>query len=592
MEFKPVKKVTDFKPVKAVDDSQKKGGLTVRDILRMATPVGGVTDDVYIQAGQNAPKAIGAAANWAKEHPREIGAGVGGLAGTVVGGGPGAVAGSTIGGIAGELYGQQQNPPKNDLEKDRRLAGAALVSGVEELGGIGITKVAGRILSPMGKYVTPAAKTAMRMLEDKMPKNVLKIRKPPLTLAEATENRVVDFMDNIAQNAVFGQKSMAAYKGQRDKIVSDVVEDYLDLFGEKMGPTELGSFTAKLLDKKWTHFKKYIAAPIYNTVTKEAPNANVSIKSLKDFVAPKVGRLKLKKGSSGATIIETINELPDEVPYEIAKNLRSDLRSIKEGFELTIEAERAKGIAKNLEGRLTSEIETALKNESSAAYDAWKYANSVYREGSEKYRNEFIRSIIKRSKNNPQEVMNAIFQKHGTLGIERVKSVVGPKTWKKLKGNHSSQLFTDSQGYKENIGNYISGKKLKSLLSDKRSGYGRETLNSIYTKQELKQLDDLATTLSITQERQPGRGGGMWIQLTQPLAFGALLMGRFDKAAGTILVGPAVLARMMHDPIISKYFLNQLKMPKGAHMLPSNMMRIAGMAQPFYDEIKKEERGY
>ena len=581
MQFKPVKKITDFEPVRNVDFTAGTGAQAARQMYESG----------FVGDGELNAEAGRSALDWIKKHPREIGAGVGGGVGTLLGA-PGAVAGSTLGGVAGELVNQHFNPPKNIAEKDRGLAGAALLSGAEELTGIGTAKVAGRILSPMGKYVTPAAKTTMRILKEKMPKNLYGMKKPPLNIAEATENRVVDFLDNIAQNAVFGQKPIAIYKKQRDKIVSDVVEDYLDLFGQKFGPTELGSFTAKLLDKKWTHFKKHIAAPIYNTVTKEAPNATVSIKTLKDFVQPKVGRIKLKKGSSGATIIETINDLPDEVPYEIAKNLRSDLRSIKEGFELTIEAERAKGIARNLEGKLTSGIEASLKKESVAAYDAWKYANSVYRDGAEKYRNEFIRSIIKRSKNKPHEVINAIFQKHGTKGVQRVKAVVGPKMWKKLKGNHAGQMFTDSQGYKEGIGDYISGKKLKVLLSDKRSGYGKETLNSIYTKEELSRLDDLATVLSTTQERQPGKGGGMWIQLTQPLAFGALLMGRFDKAAGTILMGPAVLARMMQDPIISKYFLNQLKMPKGAHLLPSNMMRISGMAQSFYDEIKKEERGY
>ncbi|MHC4748401.1 MAG: hypothetical protein ACYTFW_00870 [Planctomycetota bacterium] len=580
MPFNPIKEVEEkqeFKPVRKAFDPQ--GAETARRMYE-----GGLVGHHQAEAAQ-------AGLEWAKQHPREVGAGVGGAVG-MLGGIPGSVAGGVLGGVAGELYGQSQDPPENVVERDRRLAGAALLSGVEELGGVAVTGVARKILSPLGKHVTPAAKDAINTLKAKMPKNLIGMRKPPLTLAEATEHRVVDFLDNIAQNAVFGQKSMAEYRGMRDKIVTDVVDDYLNIFGQKFGPTEFGSFTAKLLDKKWTHFKRHITAPIYNTVTKEAPNAVVSIKSLKDFVAPKAGRIKLQKGSSGATIIETINSLPDDVPYEIAKNLRSDLRTIKEGFELTIEAERAKGIAKNLEGKLTGEIETALKKESVDAYRAWKYGNYVYRKGSEKYRNEFIRGIIKRSKNKPHEVLKAVFEKHGTTGVKRIQNVVGPKVWKRLKGYHSGQMFTDSQAYKEGIGDYMSGKKLKSLLSDRRSGYGKETLNSIYNKDELKTLNDLATTLSVTQERQPGRGGGMWIQLTQPLAFGALLMGRFDKAAGTILVGPAVLARMMHDPIISKYFLNQLRLPKGSHLLPSNMMRIAGMSRGFYDQILKEERGY
>lgn len=549
--------------------------------------------DVYALGGIAPIEAEGAraGAEYVKKHPREIGAGIGGIAGTAVGGAPGAVAGAVLGGSAGEAaFGEK---PENETwaDFDRRLGKAAIFSGVEELGGAAATKVAGRVLSPLGKYVTREAVEAQKTLAPYMPRNKLKIRKPALTVAEATEHRVVDFLDNIAQNAVWGQKSSAEFRTMRDaRVVDGVVKDYLDLFGKKFSPTELGNFTANLLDKKWTHFKRHISGPIYNTVIKKAPDAKVNIESLKNFVAPKAGKIKLKKGSSGATIIETIQELDDEIPYHIAKDLRTDLRQIKEGFELTIEAERAKGIAKNLEGKLTPEIEKGLQKESLDAYKIWKYANHVYGKGAEKYRNSFITNIIKRSKDKPHKVLNAVFEKHGTKGIQRVRNVVGEKTWKRLKGWHSGEMLTNSQSHKEGIGDYISGKKLKNLLSDKASGYGQESLGAIYSKEELNRLNQLSNLLIKTQERQPGRGGGMWIQLTQPLAFGAMIAGRFDEAAATILIGPSVLARIMHDPIASKYLLNQFKLPKGTHLLPSNAMRISGVAKGFWEQIQKEDR--
>jgi hypothetical protein len=216
----------------------------------------------------------------------------------------------------------------------------------------------------------------------------------------------------------------------------------------------------------------------------------------------------------------------------------------------------------------------------------------VYGKGVDIYRNKFITNIIKRSKDKPHQVLNMVFEKHGTKGVQRVQNVVGPKMWRKLKGWHSADMFTQSKAVKEGVGEYLSGQKLKGLLSDKKSAYGRETLEAVYTKGELARLDELATTLIKTQERQPGRGGGMWIQLVQPLAFGAMLMGRFDKTAGAILLGPQLLGRIMHDPIASRYLINQLKLPKGAHMLPSNYMRFTNMAKGFYNEIMKEDRGY
>ena len=213
----------------------------------------------------------------------------------------------------------------------------------------------------------------------------------------------------------------------------------------------------------------------------------------------------------------------------------------------------------------------------------------MYKEGAGKYNNRFIRGLIKQAdpiggKGEPGKVLSTIFKNGGVDNINKVKTAVGPQLWNQMKGWHVRELLLKSTNKTTGI---VNGVTLKNNMFGS-SGMRREAMEAIYTREEIKQLENNAITLGVIQARQGGGAGGMLIQLAQAGAITGIATGTLQKTSVAVLVAPEVLARMLTSQRATKWFLNTQKFGNKGILVGSTASRMTNLAKEIEDKITKE----
>lgn len=530
-------------------------------------------------------------ANW----PQYAGATLGSITG-IPGGFPGMIGGAAFGGAAGEAYkqlgqhlGKPEEAPQTPTEAARRIATEGLKQAVYEATSGAIMKVMGKVLAPFKKTVTAEAKTAFNTLQKYMPKKI-----PSLLPAEMTKHRGLEVLHNIAGKSAIGGHKIADFKNViREKAIEDMVDDLANSFGKQVDPDVLGNTVVDVIQSKFKKFEDTITTPLYNTVAKMTTEKEVKIplSKLKDSVAKQIEKVSQLKGiaseSAGDNMIKAIKELPDVVDFATAQDLRSRLLSIADEFSITNKRAPAIGLANKLRNELDEIINVSLKQQNKRAHAVWRQANEIYKRGTQKYNNRFIRQLIKQAKNEPERVLRSIFKNGGITGIKRTKEIVGEETWKTLKSWYVRDLINKSTS-KEGI---VDGRTLLMRMYSHTSGMGKEAIRQIFTKSEQENIRAVALALKVAQTRQAEGEGGMLIKLLQAGALTNLIFrpGQLTSPSVVLLMGPEILSRMMLNPISSKWLSVGLKAPKGSRLAVSTALRLSGIANKIENKIKKEK---
>ena len=84
----------------------------------------------------------------------------------------------------------------------------------------------------------------------------------------------------------------------------------------------------------------------------------------------------------------------------------------------------------------------------------------------------------------------------------------------------------------------------------------------------------LGKALQISKARQAEGAGRVLIQLTQAGALASLASGKMALPATTIIIGPAILSRMLMNPAVAKLLVEGVSMPAGSAQAASLMARI------------------
>ena len=530
--------------------------------------------------------------DWAGMVP-EIGYGtVGAIAGvgvpvpgaTIVGAGLGTVAGKAVKKqIATGLLGETPKYNLTDQDiKDYLAAGAAGAAG-EGVGMIGV-----KMLSPFAKYITPVHKRAVEFF---------KRYGGRLTPAQATEHRLLDTIEGVVEHSLFGGSKFREFRLSQDELSVSIADDIVNRFGNSATAEEAGLLVQKAIENKNIAFNK-AANVLYKEVDRLAGGAQIDILPLKKeaqrllkqltptktemimeettlkiidasgrpitTTIPKQVTKKLVpslKNKSTVRILEDFAKLPDEVPFQYLQQWRSDLMQV--GFAPTdLIPGKTAGMAKHLSKTIDNTFTRAEGGLSGDALEAFRKANGFWKLGKEKFNNNLIKSVAKKD---PELIAQTIFKPNAIQPIKKIKAMLGEETYKKIRG-----VYTNSLLFKESIENQyptmtlneiknlpvpdigmgptgiISGNKLLNRLR----GMGKSTLEEIYSKPELDDLFNFGNTLKLIQNRPPGTGGGMLIQLVQANAIMALPIGiatGFESVSGTAamaLLSPPVLARL------------------------------------------------
>jgi hypothetical protein len=495
-----------------------------------------------------------------------------------------------VGAGGGEAYKQigqhlsgSLDAPKTSLDSAKRIAKAAYTEGGFELVGGLLAKGLGKILAPFKEKMIEGSVSAIDFFDDKV--------KPVVFLpAEATETRILDLMQNVAESSILGGGKIQAFKGNRLKFFDDFADSLIREFGERTDPTELGDlFVTTVTEAKKVHSKT--AKILYNGV--KAGNVRIPTKSLKTFASPiqkraaKLGGIEAK--NAGDDLMDAIMDLPDTLSYKEATELRSRLISRADEFSVMNKKAPVIGKTKKLVERLDDQISRGLKGlpavDGETPYEAWRAANKFYREGQKDLNNAIVRRLVKMADDNgvgAEMIAPSVFKPGHVTVVRQVKKAMegDPKSWRKMQGFFMQHLLSKSA----NAEGDIVGNKLLNHMSGKPGSFGLPMLKEVFTDAQIDSLQMLGRALKLTQERQAEGAGRVLIQLTQAGALGTLLTGNFALPAATIIIAPAVMSKMMLNPITAKILTQGIEMGQAFPEAAGIMVRLVAAAERAKEE--------
>ena len=394
----------------------------------------------------------------------------------------------------------------------------------------------------------------------------------------------MDIVHNVAESSIIGGQSIQDFKINRAKFFQDYADDFIQSFGELADADDVGNLFIGTLDEKIAPHRT-LASSFYNVTDdltrgrviqdpvtlreRTVDAAKISTRALKDFAERQRPVIEAARGIGGAesgdSLIKAVMNLDDEVSFTVAKNLRSRLRAAADGFSVVNKKAPAIGKAKKMGSMLDAATEAGLKaHKNPQALETWRTGNRIYKQGIKDFDNVFLRRLVKNADPDvsgkfPETIVSGVFRKNNLGGIRLAKKAMGgleSTPWKKMQSWHAQDILAKGTG----ANGELSGSKLAEAMFG-RTGMGEKAMSEIYSPAQVNSLKRFANALKVTQERQAEGTGKVFIQLTQA---GALLSIPFGGGAGraaatTVLLGPAVLARAMTNPRISKIITDGVK---------------------------------
>jgi hypothetical protein len=153
-----------------------------------------------------------------------------------------------------------------------------------------------------------------------------------------------------------------------------------------------------------------------------------------------------------------------------------------------------------------------------------------------------------------------------------------------MKGWHVREMLLKSVDQNTGV---VQGTRFKNRMFG-GSGMRRDAMEAIYTKDEIKALENNAITLGVIQAKQGGGAGGMLIQLAQAGAIAGIATGQFERASLGVLIAPEVVARILTSAKANKWLLSQHQIGKKGVLVGSTALRLSNLARKFEDQIGKE----
>ncbi len=546
----------------------------------------------------------------------------------------GAVVGAGFGAMGGKGYQQLYRMDKGEpmtmgqIFKEQGFAGIEGVAS-EAIGGV-VTKGIGKVARPLISKVIPNAPRLSRILTEagkRMPtddltpyaRKILKGKGAFLSAAQLTESKGMDFVESATESTIFGGNRLfqikrvinpRAYR-QAAQELSDTFWSFAEkrLSPEEMGQAFVDSVTGgrkvqsrlqRIAYGQVDELVKGMAKPISTTkivplqlldefgkpFTKKITTVKRialdlrPIKKRAERMAAIAGKSNLGSAKYTKRIANAVSEWPDFADdFMSGHKLRSDLLEEVRLLEIAENIKLPK-VHRNVDllAALTDKtMATAAREHSPEAYMAWRAANKLTKEGKRVLNNDIINGAMKLAYKNPEKVAPTVFRAHGTKTLKAVRAAVDDKTYRALLASKLDNLMTSSA--RDEI---LVGRTFKRKLLD----LGPDMHDVMFdSPQHFQDVLDLANLGEIIQA-PTGGGGGMIAQLTQA---GAIISGigglgliatgqesKWRQGTGAILLGPAILGRIISTPSGAKWLSTGFKTqnPKFWAKMPPVVARI------------------
>jgi hypothetical protein len=254
--------------------------------------------------------------------------------------------------------------------------------------------------------------------------------------------------------------------------------------------------------------------------------------------------------------------IEDNLPKDLSFQQASFLRSQMLGRIRRATAEKddvLKGVLQQGVKHLDAAMEEAGNAQAPDVVAAYRKANDFYKVGKNKYESDLMRGVADQY---PEHVADQIVKPGNVTAIREARAAVSPAGWRGVQAHVADKLI---QGATNAEGTEIDGSKLLGKLRE----LSMPTLKEVFPNDHAADLWALGRVLDRAQRTTTG-AGRMGIYLGQAgLATGALHYGPGHLAslgAGTIMLGPAALSRLMASPTGAKWLSVGFQAGKGTKL--------------------------
>jgi len=222
--------------------------------------------------------------------------------------------------------------------------------------------------------------------------------------------------------------------------------------------------------------------------------------------------------------------------------------------------------------------------------EAWRIANRFYKEGQERFNNTMIRRLIKLASDNgvgAEMIAPSIFKPGQVSRVRSVKRALGESSpeWNSMRQFFVQHLLSKST----DVNGQIVGKRILNNISGKPNSFGMEMMRETLTPAQIHSLKTFGRAAQIAQEAQSEGAGRVLIQLTQAGAMGAIVTGKLEIPAATIVFGPAVLSKLLLRPSTSRFLTEGLTLPASAEAAGGILARLTRAAHDITQDQEKSQ---
>lgn len=427
------------------------------------------------------------------------------------------------------------------------VVGAGLAKGIEAAGT--------RLLAPFVETVEKGAEKTQEILG----------KAGILTPGKATTSPILATLESAADMSIVGSSKIGKATEQAQTVLTQKVEALVDAFRSQATREEVGELIRQIIESSADAFREAGRAQ-YKAIDRAFGNTLVDITALKQLATNLAGRSEKGLGSPEVKrITDAIIERPDAVDWEVAQILRSDLLGVgRNAQELVLG--RAKGAASELAGEMDRAMAKAAKELSGDALDTWRAANAFWKEGTETFNSQLIRTVARRE---PEAVFDAVIRNGKPGTIRSVREILPPGDWRAVQGQYLDDLVRKST---DETGERLDG--VKFLAGLKKMGDGLDELfPDVATRQGIV---DLGLALRLAQKRPSAAAinlgmagnlasvagsGYLSFSILQDVRQGNVSATTIAALPAAVALNPRSLGAILTNPLAVKWLTTGLKYP-------------------------------
>jgi len=510
-----------------------------------------------------------------------------------------------FGGVAGKATQMAIDP-----DMDFNVKELAKVFGEEaalEYVTLGVAPIGRRLIGGVKKTAIPGAKRMSESLAAAGRK--LGLKKPITFLpAQFSDDSLIDTFQGIGEGALLGDAIFQAKRAQK-LAGTDIIEGIAENISKGAKARTVDEVASLLVDsiEDRAILHKVAAGKLYSALDVAAEGAKIDMTPIHRLALQKIERFG-RAGNVGISdevlnnlkrIADIGNETDNLISFETAQDLRSGLLSItRKGGSVLTPDKQAIRVGKELTQAMDGAIADTAKSISPEVEAMRRQAHRFYKAGKDRFENKTIRTLMKQLDDpalSKPDVANVIFRSR--TNINRVRKAAGKDLFQKAKGAWVQNIIRESMipdpSDLRGIGDPVGKRILKQF-----NGIGQEALDIAFTKAEQFNIRDSARIMAIIQKETGGHAGAL--RFVQGAALAGVIAAPFvpgektgqaiSGSSAMLLIGPAVLGKLMTKPAFSKLLKEGYRATPGTQQAVAITARLVRNVMKARREVAEARR--